>query len=348
MHLVTTHLHGIIDSQVSPLWAPSERLSFDFLTATPPAAALPLANSASPANRIPTELIQIILQSLPQGELYRICTLCRAFLKEITYALFRHVDLTNSTIGQLTSLTSKVASRPDLAQLIYALSLPSLLSHNTPDEAIPERVNLFTEHLQRALKSTSNLTAIFILPPRDRGRSTRYLRVDHFIGCTFRLKVFRNDWSSWWLGKRTLLLFLSEQEDIQELETGNQYNPAPEPDSPTPNLLPNLSAVSTFYETADSPFLFSIIAQRNLTRLKLEMSNNCSPSDFANALRTLKSAGNTLTHFYFRFSHPRGMKEAGHVDILKCIATSFPNLKFLRYSDAQLVLNVSSFFFVTF
>lgn len=300
-----------------------------------------LQAQASFPSTFPIELLQLIIQELPQGELWNVCALSCAFHQEVVRELFRHVDLANCTSDQLVSWTSLIASRPDRAQLTRALSLPWGLGHTHFEEENPYQLR---EQLPSALKALVNLTSLFIVRCSARVSRTsmwRSLESDHILGgCTFRLKTFRNDFNypPWDLDN--LLAFLLEQDQIEDLEIDlGDLTPA----LSNINLLPHLSILSTNH-TFTSAGLFEVMAPRHLTRLKLKMvaGNFDGPVDFLgslmNVIRLLAPASTTLTHFY-HYSEMDAVHEL-HVDALETIGRGLPNLKFLCYKR-NFVLNVS-------
>lgn len=301
---------------------------------------------------IPFELFQNILQELPQRELLKLCTISHTLHAEVVRELYRHVDLVNSSNEQLVSLTSLLIAQPNLARLIRALSLPDKLTYEH-QEVDDEWLDRLDEQLPRALKSMDNLAALFIepLPLKQspqysfRGvRAVEYLSGDYFLGCPFRLRTFRHAVPAQWVG-RTLLPFLYEQNQISDLATryNHDFTLLPEIPSSAPALLPELSIVSTCYET---PNLFNMVASRPIKRLRLVMPMEQAGgihADIAKGIKQLSLASATLTHFYYVHWIPfSGAEEAPHVETLEIIVKGLPNLKFLRYSD-PLVLDVGLF-----
>ncbi|KAF7983322.1 hypothetical protein HWV62_23014 [Athelia sp. TMB] len=285
---------------------------------------------------IPIELLQNILQELPQCQLFSICSLSRAFHKEVLRALYRHVNLVGTgTIDQVLSFAGHMIRRPDLAQLILAISLPAEIGceYIEVDEAL---VDHMTEQLSCALKHMGNLSAVYIddiYNPRIKA-IYGYLSGDYFLGHAFRLQKFRFS-SRISMGNLVTLRFLSEQSQIQDLETSTNFDVVimDRQDNPTVDILPLISVASIWY---DERVLFNLIASRPLRRLKLSMPgprHNTHNNDL-DAIHALAPASATLTHLYYnQLCLLGGVDEAAHVVTLEVIAQGLPNLKFLRYAD---------------
>lgn len=299
---------------------------------------------ASYLGKIPTEVLQCILEELSQGELWNICALSRAFSGEVIVQMFRHVELGDCTLDQLASGTSLIASRPDLAQLIHALSLPGHIGfkhYSEDDDDYSDRIYQFQGQLSISLKSMSNLKSLFIVRPRNRNNMGQlYLDGKYFLGCTFRLKTFRNDrmvdiWAGADPNRDSLLPFLREQDQIQDFDPPVKYD-FPR-GSTIDNVLPKLS-ITTIVDEIEPSLLFIMAASRQLTRLKLQSRGGRSlrNDDIVKMLRILAPASKTLTHFYYEWNNLGLMdtKEASYVDSLRSIARGLPNLKFLRYGDS--------------
>ena len=302
----------------------------------------PDASTHQASNQImmPLELFQIVFEQLHQGELFKICALSSTFHQWILPALYRHVQLVDSSHDQFKSWTSQIINRPDLAQLVRALSLPTTISYSRTGDISQEWMAHFTGQLPVALKSIDNLTSLFVVRRKiGQAYGTYYLHSDLFLGCAFRLKTFRNDMGPHWK-HNSLLSFLFTQDEILEVETGRSPNFIPVAGASLANLLPRLTIASTHYGDP-THFLFKTLASRQLTRLKLVISRAYSEDDVVDAIHALEPASMTLTHFYLRADSWMGpASEAHHVATLRTIANGLPNLKFFHYS-IPLSLDVS-------
>ncbi|KAF7979892.1 hypothetical protein HWV62_40685 [Athelia sp. TMB] len=299
------------------------------------------------AAAVPNELLQMILQALPQGELYNICALSRSFHTEVLRALYRHVELGNGNIKQVKRFIEQISTskHADLVQLIRALSLPGEFIHRTKRDLLPLSL---LQDLVVALQSMINLKALCIIEtPRDLYATvTHYLTPEYFTGLTFRLKSFRSECctirmvgfegGSYWLegqgenaGTWSLLPFLLEQDEIRDLELHDEYDATLPSGLSTTNLLPHVSVLSTSYGAR----IFKMLASRQLTRLKLQMPNMEPQDEIEDAMHSLSPAGATLTHLHIQFGSPSS-EEAHHINALRNISRSLHNLKFLRYSGA--------------
>ncbi|KAF7965746.1 hypothetical protein HWV62_42024 [Athelia sp. TMB] len=303
---------------------------------------------------MPVELLQLVLQQMPHGQLFKICTISRAFHKEVIYALYRDVDLSGVTICRWVSWFNRIIDRPDLARRVRTFTLPgsvycsdtrSLRQNFRLSPEARERQR-FTTQLSSALKLMTNLTVLVLvkLPTRrDRdSTSERWLRGDYFLGCPFRLKTFRMDCDVMW-AQGTLLPFLLEQDEIQDFQVGKQggFTPPSGP-VPPPPIFPQLSVASTFYE---GPFIFKAIASRQLTRLKLQMLDITYQQDIVDAMHALAPASATLTHLDLYYeNYFRAVSEAHHIQTLGAISSALPNLKFLCYDALGLVSNLARYF----
>lgn len=296
---------------------------------------------------MPPELIQIILQSLNQSDLFKICALSRNFNKEVMRALYYHIDLAHGTIHQCISFIDQISQHPDTAQQIRELSLPFVFQTMSLSQ------DDLTAKLPSAMKSMKNLTSLYLGEGHLGAFDSTYNNIRYhldgnlFLGCAFRLKTFRGTWHPDVWGEHATangwLSFLLEQNQIQDLEASTMFYLKTNPSIPFENLLPDLSIISTRYGTGHSPFLpFTVLASRRLTRLKLEMNTQGDAESALQAL-THAPASATMTHLDF---HCKRMEiwvslEAEHVQALDSICRAMPNLQFLRYSAVRLEAEVS-------
>ncbi|KZP04606.1 hypothetical protein FIBSPDRAFT_392456 [Athelia psychrophila] len=246
-----------------------------------------------------------------------------------------HIESSVHQRGRYLSFTGQIARKPELAQRIRILSLPERLDIGLSEDQEQLRHRL-TGLLPSALKLMNNLTSLLITPHRYIPGTvpTPYLHGDLFVGCSFRLKIFRS--TGIHIPIEIFLPFFLEQSQIRDLEIGySVYNLEPNPDFPTENLLLNLSVISTYYDPG-APFLSTVIASRRLTRLKLKMNTRCTQGDIENVMQAFvhAPASTTLTHLYFHFGQAHGpLGEVEHVKVLDSVSRALPKLQFLRYSD---------------
>ncbi|KZP09125.1 hypothetical protein FIBSPDRAFT_1052010, partial [Athelia psychrophila] len=293
----------------------------------------PMSRGSYSLSAIPIELLQPIFQALPQGELFRICALSRTFHKEVARVLYRHVDLADSTLAQCTSWARQIVTRCDLAQLTLTLSLPGYILE---DDSYGGLVPFLAVRLPKAMRAMPNLTSLAlerhrhpILHNRTKGS---FLNIKPFLGCSFRLKTFRSEihWSD-----SNISPFLHEQSQIQDLEMGGRWNLTPPPGSTPASLLPRLSVVSADYRSRQNLSLFTIIASRPLTRLRICAFASLSTRAITDIIHTLAPAG-TLTHLDLDdncvFGPSTTIRENYFVEALVIIARGLPKLKFLRFS----------------
>ncbi|KAF7982184.1 hypothetical protein HWV62_29969 [Athelia sp. TMB] len=276
--------------------------------------------TSSKASSLPLELWQLVLQFIPQGDLFKLSAVSRTFNENVVRELYRHAELVNSTLRQILFWATLMAGASTSAQMARSLSLPTQISLRS---YYMEDLNRLIELVPQAMRALVNLKSLCILPPTGQDQHAYSLGILPFLGCQFRLQTFRYIWHGM-RAPETLLSFIKEQNDIRDLEIGKLLAIPEDAGSALANILPRLSVASMSYEPL---VLFKIIAARPLTRLKLEIPR----TGFGDAVRLLASAGETLTHLHICFQSVPLMTEARHTAMLQCMADSFPKLQFLRY-----------------
>lgn len=292
---------------------------------------MPVSPSTDCSNlTLPVELFQNILQALPQGKLYAICTLSRTFHKEAIYALYRHIDLAHRQTDLIISWAQQIIKRHDIAQLVFALSLPHDFGQITL-----ERRDLVKARLAAAMRDLPNLTSL-VIELRMVGHAgafrTQYLDGRMFIGSPFRLKTFRNIPQAEW-EPDSMLPFLLEQDQIEDLEMGNSTHLAISvAETQALDLLPHLTTLSIPLKPTNTALpLFRIMVLRPLVRLKIFMPSNFTPDDYRSVVTIIGHARETLTHLCLFTSNVDVLGESLHVKMIENIAHHLPNLEFLQY-----------------
>ncbi|KZP12476.1 hypothetical protein FIBSPDRAFT_898119 [Athelia psychrophila] len=117
---------------------------------------------------------------------------------------------------------------------------------------------------------------------------------------------------------------------------GGCWNLTPPPGSTPASLLPHLAVVSAGYRSRQNLSLFTTIASRPLTRLRIRVFTYPFQDAIAVIIHTLAPAKATLTHLELDdnrvFGYDATISENYFVEALVLIARGFPKLKFLRFS----------------
>lgn len=285
--------------------------------------------------QIPHELYRPIILNLSPNHLANVAIASRALHYETTLALYCNVNLRDASIDRILSWANAVAHNSRLAEQVKSICLPSEVCGSRYTGNLSE-VPEVQESLTKAFGAVFNLVSFLIRPCRDpaivNNSRYSYLTFDCFKTCHFRLKSFRVFASSTLSEREGLLLFLSQQTEIEDWVA---CDPKMSNNVITQSMLPSslLPKLSTFYmnyyNTHGLPLL-KFASSRPLVWLSIE---NNRPDESRSLVEILEAAGGcrqTLLHFeYLSLQSIVYTKLANHISF---ISRTFPRLESLKYT----------------
>jgi hypothetical protein len=244
-----------------------------------------------------------------------LCKVSRTFRHEAERILYHTVRLPPD-YRRISSWSQAIAENPRLGSLVYSLGIPASHSHSR-FLSLEKKQELHTV-VKRALSSLSRLEELHI----RYFRGPTYLAPDMFLGCPFKLRVFRDG-----LPYYTLIHwreFLYEQPGIRHW---SPYLSQDEDVNLEPDMLPMLT--SAHFRLS----LLSILSSRPIRALHInEVSSLWFVHELAVGLAEFK---HSLTNLSLKIWEDLVDDYAVYIPtVLETLSDFAPNLKFLRLEAA--------------